>query len=68
MLIHLWEYVSGAYSWLHGDLGSATVRCPVEEERQGRKCEDEGEEEGETKERSDMDDLERELKAGLYVM
>ena len=41
-------------------------RC-VEEESEGKNCEDEGE--GETKERSsDMDDLERELKAGLGVM
>ena len=43
-------------------------RCRVEEERQGKSCEDEGVEEVETKERSDMDDLERELKAGLGVM
>jgi hypothetical protein len=41
-------------------------RC-VEEEREGKNCEDEGG--GETKERSsDMIDLERELKAGLGVM
>jgi SET domain len=50
------EYVSGARSWLHGDLGSCE-QCRVEEERQGKNCE-EGEEEVETKERSDMDDLE----------
>jgi hypothetical protein len=43
-------------------------RCHVEEERQGKSCEDDGEEEDETKEQSDMDDLERELKAGLGVM
>ena len=43
-------------------------RCRVEEERQGKSCEDEGEKVVETKERSDMDDLERELKAGLGVM
>jgi hypothetical protein len=42
-------------------------RCRVEE-RQVKSCEDEGEEEGETKEQSDMDDLEKELKAGLGVM
>jgi hypothetical protein len=42
-------------------------RC-VEEEREEKSSEDEGEGEGETKERSDMDDLERELKAGLGVM
>lgn len=39
-------------------------RCVEEEKR----SEDEGEGEGETKEQSDMDDLERELKAGLGVM
>ena len=43
-------------------------RCRVEEGKEGKSCEDEVEEEGETKERSDMDDLERELKAGLGVM
>ena len=43
-------------------------RCRVEEERQGKCCEDEGEKEVETKERPDMDNLERELKAGLGVM
>ena len=40
-------------------------RC-VEEGREEKSYEDEGE--GETTERSDMDDLERELKAGLGVM
>jgi hypothetical protein len=41
-------------------------RC-VEEEREGKSsCEDEGD--GEIKERSDMDDLESELKAGLGIM
>ena len=39
-------------------------RC-VKEERGGRSVEDVGE--GEIKERSDMDDLEREIKAGLGV-
>ena len=42
-------------------------RCRVEG-KVGKSSEDAGEEEGETKERSDMDDLERELKAGLGVM
>jgi hypothetical protein len=42
-------------------------RC-VEEERGGKSREDEGEGKGEIKERSDMDDLESELKAGLGVM
>jgi hypothetical protein len=40
-------------------------RC-VKENGEGKSYEDEGE--GEIKERSDMDDLERELKAGLGVM
>jgi hypothetical protein len=40
-------------------------RC-VKENGEGKSREDEGE--GEIKERSDMDDLERELKAGLGVM
>ena len=38
------------------------VRCVMEKEEKS------GENEGEIKERSDMDDLERELKAGLGVM
>ena len=43
-------------------------RC-VEEEKEGEEKSREGEGEGETKEeRSNMDDLERELKAGLGVM
>jgi len=49
MSIHLWEYVSGAHSWSHGDF-SATERC-VEEEREERSGEDEGE--GEIEERTD---------------
>lgn len=42
-------------------------RC-VEEERDEKSGVDEGTSEGEIKERSDLDDLERELKAGLGVM
>jgi hypothetical protein len=43
-------------------------RCHVEEKRRGKSREEDGEEEVETKERTVMDDLERELKAGLDVM
>jgi hypothetical protein len=42
-------------------------RC-VEEEREGKSSCEEESKAGEIKERSDMDDLERELKAGLGVM
>ena len=65
MSIHLWQYVSGARSWSHGGLGSPTERC-VMAEREGTSGEDSGE--GEIKERLDMDDLGRELKAELGVM
>ena len=40
-------------------------RC-IEQGKEEKSCEDEGK--GETKGQSDMDDLERELKAGLGVM
>ena len=43
-------------------------RCHVEEKRQGKSREEDGEEEVETEERTVMDNLERELKAGLGVM
>jgi hypothetical protein len=68
MSIHLWENVSGARSLLHGDLGSATVSGVSR--RRGKEGADLREDEGggDIKERSDMDDLERELKAGLGVM
>jgi len=58
------EWRSQLVAWGFGQCDCE--RC-VEEESEGKSCEDEGE--GETKERSsEMDDLERVLKAGLGVM
>ena len=66
MSIHLWEYVSGPSQLVVWGFGQCDCERCVEEEREGKSGEGEGE--GEIKERSDMDDLERELKAGLGVM